>query len=83
MAANFDKEKNGGWNRCTSGEGKRVAGDRPGIFRWVNPSLYEGVSVRRSVGRSVGWMDGWMVTCYFQMLEMRKSLNENHGADQL
>ena len=36
-----------------------------------------------SDGRSVRRMDGWMVTCYFRMLEMAKSLNENHWADQL
>ena len=38
--------------------------------------------VGRSVGPSVCRSDGpsirRMVTCYFQMLEMEKSLNENH-----
>ena len=28
------------------------------VFRWVHPSLYKGVSVRRSVGLSVRRMDG-------------------------
>ena len=37
---------------------KKVCGERldlepRGFFRWVHPSLYEGVSVRRSVGPSV------------------------------
>ena len=31
------------------------------VFRWVHPSLYEGVSVRPSDGPS----DGWMVTRFF------------------
>ena len=39
------------------------------IFRWVHPSLYEGVSVRPSDGWMDGPSDGWMVrrmvTCYF------------------
>ena len=33
------------------------------LFRWVHPSLYEGVSVRPSVG----WSVGWSVTCIKQM----------------
>ena len=52
------------------------------VFRWVHPSLYEGVSVRRSVRRSVRPSVrpsvGWSVTCYFQMLEMDNFYNENH-----
>ena len=35
------------------------------LFRWVHPSLYKGVSVRRMDGWSVGWMVRRMVTCYF------------------
>ena len=40
------------------------------LFRWVHPSLYEGVSVRWMVGRSV--------TCFFQMPIMDNFLYENH-----
>ena len=35
------------------------------FFRWVHPSLCEGMSVRRSVGQSVRRSDGRSVTCYF------------------
>ena len=62
-------------------EGKTLAnvGNRNRIerlFRWVHPSLYEGVSVRPMDGPSVR-------NLFFLMLEMENFLNENHWADQL
>ena len=45
--------------------GERLDLEPRGFFRWVHPSLYEGVSVRPSVRPSVGQSDGRMVRNLF------------------
>ena len=53
------------------------------FFRWVHPSLYEGVSVRPSVRPMDGWMDGPSVTCFLKCLKWKVFLIKILGADQL
>ena len=47
------------------------------LFRWVHPSLYEGVSVRLSVGLFDGLLDGLSITCFLTP-RMDNFLHENH-----
>ena len=55
------------------------------LYNRVCPSVRRSVSpsVGPSVGQSVGPSVRPSVTCYFRVLEIAKSLNENHWADQL
>ena len=62
-------------NRFSAGTSRKFE-DNFDIFRWVHPSLYEGVSVRRSVGRMVG-----RSVCnlfFFRMPKMDNFLYKNH-----